>query len=221
MQTEDIVKLNEWLIWKVAKSFYNADPEDLYQAGALGIMKAYKNYQNNGTTKFSTYAYDYVYGEMYQMVYKNQSIKLSKDILKTYQKLEMTRSALAQKLHKIPSNDEIACFLEMDPVMVAQIVEAGSRIMVSMDATENNQERNYYETVADTKQVSLEDSLTLQECMNESLNPEEKKIITYRYFGDMTQSETAKALHMTQVMVSRYEKKSLQKMQSYYGEYVA
>ena len=78
MQTEDIVKLNEWLIWKVAKNFYNVDLEDLYQAGALGIMKAYKNYQNNGTTKFSTYAYEYVYGEMYQMVYKNQSIKLSK-----------------------------------------------------------------------------------------------------------------------------------------------
>lgn len=221
MQTEDIVKLNEWLIWKVAKNFYNVDLEDLYQAGALGIMKAYKNYQNNGTTKFSTYAYEYVYGEMYQMVYKNQSIKLSKDILKTYQKIEQTRSSLAQKLHKIPCNDEIACFLEMDPVFVSQIVEAGSRIMISMDAQSGNQEHDYYETVADPKQVSFDDSLTLQECMDQSLNQEEKKIITYRYFGDMTQKETAEALNMTQVMVSRYEKKSLEKMHSYYGKYVA
>ncbi|MCI8575155.1 MAG: sigma-70 family RNA polymerase sigma factor [Bacilli bacterium] len=216
----DIVKLNEWLIFKVAKCFYNADLEDLYQAGALGIVKAYQNYHNNGTTKFSTYAYDYVYGEMYQMVYRNQSIKLSKDILKTFQKIEITRSSLAQKLGKVPSNDEIAQFLEMDPVVVGQIVEAGTRIMVSMDAS-STEERSYYETVAEPEKVSLDETLTLKECMNQTLSPDEKKIITYRYFGDMTQSETAKALNMTQVMVSRYEKRSLQKMHSYYGEYVA
>jgi RNA polymerase sporulation-specific sigma factor len=219
METKDIVKLNEWLIWKVAKCFYNADMEDLYQAGALGIMKAYKNYHNNGTTKFSTYAYDFVYGEMYQMVYKNQSIKLSKDTLKTFQRIEKTRSSLTQKMGKIPSNDEVAQFLEMDPIIVSQIVEAGTRIMISMDAS-SPEERSYYETVAEPQNVSLDESLTLKECMNHTLSPEEKKIITYRYFGDMTQSETAKVLNMTQVMVSRYEKKSLQKMQSYYGEYV-
>jgi len=196
MESNDIVKLNEWLIWKVAKCFYNADLEDLYQAGALGIVKAYQNYRANGTTKFSTYAYDYVYGEMYQMVYKNQSIKLSKDILKTFQRIEMTRGTLAQKLGKVPSNEEIAQFLEMDATFVSQVV------------------------VAEPEKVSLDDSLALQECMNQALNPEEKKIITYRYFEDMTQSEIAKALNMTQVMVSRYEKKGLQKMQSYYGESV-
>ena len=219
MESNDIVKLNEWLIWKVAKCFYNADLEDLYQAGALGIVKAYQNYRANGTTKFSTYAYDYVYGEMYQMVYKNQSIKLSKDILKTFQRIEMTRGTLAQKLGKVPSNEEIAQFLEMDATFVSQVLLAGTQIMVSMDAT-NQEERSYYETVAEPEKVSLDDSLALQECMNQALNPEEKKIITYRYFEDMTQSEIAKALNMTQVMVSRYEKKGLQKMQSYYGESV-
>lgn len=216
MQTQDIVKLNEWLIWKVAKNFYNVDKEDLYQAGALGIMKAYKNYCDNGTTKFSTYAYDYVYGEMYQMVYKNQSIKVSKDILRTYQKIEMTRSSLAQKLHKVPNNTEVAVFLELEPNFVEQIVQAGSQMMISLDYSSNFTERDYYETIPDETRISTDDTLALKDCMNEALNEEEKKIITYRYFGDMTQSETAKALNMTQVMVSRYEKKSLEKMHSYY-----
>ncbi len=218
MQTEDIVKLNEWLIRSVASKFYYPEKEDLYQAGALGIMKAYQNYKNNGTTKFSTYAYEYVFGEMYQMVYKNQSIKVSKDILKSYQKIEMTRSALAQKIHKIPTNDEIATFLEMDSRLVEQIVTSGSAIMCSLDDT-NADERSYYETIAKEEKVSLDDSLTLQECID-TLNDEEQQIIDCRYFQDMTQSETARKLNMTQVMVSRYEKKGLEKMKSYYGECV-
>ncbi len=220
METADIVKLNEWLIFKIAKNFYGVDSEDLYQAGALGIVKAYQNYKKNGTTKFSTYAYEYVYGEMYQMVYKNQSIKVSKDILKAYQRIEIARSTLAQKIHKIPTNEEVACFLELDPNSVSQIIEVGSRIMVSMDS-QDDQTRDYHETIPNEKEENLDDTLTLKDCMNETLNPEEKKIITYRYFGDMTQSETAKVMNMTQVMVSRYEKRGLKKMQSYYGEYVS
>lgn len=217
MQTEDIVKMNEWLIRSVASKFYYPDKEELYQAGALGIMKAYQNYKKNGTTKFSTYAYDYVFGEMYQMVYKNQSIKISRDILRSYQRIEMTRSAMAQKLHKIPSNQEVASFLEMDVNLVEQIVTSGSAVMCSLDDVSSD-ERSYYETIAKEEKVSLDDSLTLQECI-ESLNPDEKNIIECRYFKDMTQSETAQKLHMTQVMVSRYEKKGLEKMKSYYGEW--
>ncbi|MCI8394306.1 MAG: sigma-70 family RNA polymerase sigma factor [Bacilli bacterium] len=217
MQTEEVVKANEWLIKSIASKFYNADKEDLYQAGALGIMKAYKNYQKNGTTKFSTYAYDYVFGEMYQMVYRNQSIKLSKDILRSFQKIEMARSALAQKLNKIPNNLEIAQFLEMDIQLVEQIVQSGNALMLSLDDTNSYEERSYYETISNEEQVSLDDSLSLQECL-ESLNSDEQKIIKYRYFGDLTQSETAKMLNMTQVMVSRYEKKGIMKMRSYYDQ---
>jgi len=219
MQTDEIVKMNEWLIKKVASKFYNADPEDLYQAGALGIVKAYKNYQYNGTTKFSTYAYDYVFGEMYQMVYKNQNIKLSKDILRSFQKIEMTRSALAQKLHKVPNNFEVASFLEMDPHLVEQIVSAGTTMMFSLDDQDSVEDRSFYETIPKEEHVSLDDSLSLQECFH-SLAEDEQKIIHYRYFQDMTQSEIAEKLHMTQVMVSRYEKKGIQKMRSYYDQMV-
>lgn len=215
MQTEDIIQMNEWLIRSVASKFYYPEKEDLYQAGALGIMKAYQNYKKNGTTKFSTYAYEYVFGEMYQMVYKNQSIKISKDILKSYQRIEMTRNALAQKLHKIPTNEEVAAFLEMDCHLVEQIVTSGSAMMCSLDDTSRD-DRCYYETIAKEEKVSLDDRLTLHECID-SLNTDEKQIIHCRYFQDMTQSETAKKLHMTQVMVSRYEKKGLEKMKSYYG----
>ena len=89
--------------------------------------------------------------------------------------------------------------------------------MLSLDDTNSYEERSYYETISNEEQVSLDDSLSLQECL-ESLNSDEQKIIKYRYFGDLTQSETAKMLNMTQVMVSRYEKKGIMKMRSYYDQ---
>lgn len=215
MTDYEIVKENEWLIKKIAKRFYHADPEDLYQAGALGIINAYKNYQKNGTTKFSTYAYTYVFGEMYQLVYKSQSIKVSKDILRSYQKIEMTRSALSQKLQKIPTNDEVAAFLEMDPTLVSQIVSSGSYLMMSLDDSGNDDERSYYETIANPESLSMDDNMMLQDSIAE-LDLDEQKIIEYRYFKDMTQSEIAEALGMSQAMVSRYLRKGIQKMNSYY-----
>ena len=172
-------------------------------------------YKKNGMTKFSTYAYDYIFGEMYSMVYKNQSIKLSKDILRTYQKIEMTRSTLAQKLNKIPSYDEVAIFLEMDPVIVSQIVVSGSYLMMSLDDKANEEDRSFYETIPNPEGLSLEEQMTLHDGIS-TLNHDEQKIIQYRYFEDLTQSETAQKLHMTQAMVSRYEKKGMRKIRSYY-----
>lgn len=216
----NIVLENEWLIKKIAKKFYHVDYEDLYQAGVLGILHAYQNYHDNGSTKFSTYAFPYIFGEMYQMVYKNQSIKLSKDLLRGYQKIEMARSSLAQKLHKIPSYDEVAVFLEMDPNLVSQIVVSGSYMMMSLDEPMNDESRSYYETIPVKEEISYDEKIDLKNSISQ-LNPEEQKIIEYRYFEDLTQSEIAEKLNMTQVMVSRYEKKSLQKIRSYYDEIAA
>ncbi len=65
MELETLIKLHEKLIYKIASNFYGAPKEDLYQAGIISIIKAYNNYVDNGTTKFTTYAYDYIFGEMY------------------------------------------------------------------------------------------------------------------------------------------------------------
>lgn len=215
MTDMEIVKENEWLIKKVSSMFYHVDKEDLYQAGVLGILKAIPKYHNQGTTKFSTFAYSFVFGEMYQMVYKNQAIKVSRDTLRAYQRIEMARSSLAQKLARIPSYDEVACFLEMDPMVVEQIVVSGSYLMTSLDEKNNESERSYYETIPAEESIPIDDVLTLQEGIS-TLNPEEQKIIQYRYFNDMTQQETAEKMNMTQVMVSRYERKATHKIRSFY-----
>ena len=209
MQIEKLIEENQKLIYKIASSFYNADREDLYQAGVLGLLKAIKKYKKGSNAKFSSYAYEYIYGEMYALV-NNRNIKISKDILKLYKMIEKTRYALCQKNGYVPSDKQIAAFLGIDENKINEAIMAGKEIM-SLDMQEL---MPVYETIACEEKTNLDDQITISEGL-EKLSEDEKKIIKARYYEDMTQNEVAKKLAMTQVMVSRYEKKGLAKMQEY------
>lgn len=210
MDYEKIIKDNEMLIWKVASRFYGAPKSDLYQAGVVGILKALKKYKNNGITKFSSFAYDYIFGEMY-LVASNKNIKISKDILKLYKKIEETRYVLAQKLERVPSNLELSTFLNISLEDIESACLSAGAILSLDDDREDV--RSAHEVIAaptedyDTK-ILINDSMAV-------LNESEKDIIKSRYFEDLTQQEIAKKLNMTQVMVSRYEKKGIEKMREY------
>lgn len=214
MTKEDIIKSNMGLVYDVAKKFYNVDKQDLIQAGCMGLIDAYNNYQQNGTTKFSTYAYTYVYGKMYETVNKNRDIKVSRDILKLYKLIEKSRYMLAQKIGKIPNNVELANYLEKDEREIEEAILCGEAIMMGSLDNKNDDERSKYETIATPESISLDDRIDVINSL-EVLNDSEREIIKSRYFKDMTQSEVARKLNMTQVMVSRYEKKSLDKMRMY------
>lgn len=209
MNLEDIIAGNSNLIYKIAGKFYGVEKEDLYQAGVLGVVKAYQNYVDNGQTKFSSYAYNYIYGEMYLLT-QNKALKFSKDVLKLYHSIEKARYSLAQKYGRVPSNAEIAAFLELSEENVNEAVMAGKEIM-SLDSSE---ETSLYDTLKSEEAVSVDEKILLAEGL-EHLNEDEKKIIKARYYEDLTQSEVARKLCMTQVMVSRYEKKGLDKMYAF------
>lgn len=208
---EKIINESVGLIWQIAKKFYGIDKADLYQAGVLGIIKAYYNYRNDESTKFSTYAYKYIYGEMY-LVANSKSIKVSKDILKLVKMIEHGRNLLAQKLLHTPSNKELAAFLEIPEEKIEQALMYASSVLSIDNDTED--ERSLHETIAYEEAITQDDKMLLNESMN-TLNPLEKDIITSRYYEDLTQSETARKLGITQVMVSRYESKSLAKMREF------
>jgi len=195
---EKIVKSSAGLIWKIAKNFYGVDKNDLYQAGVLGVIKAYQNYKNDGITKFSTYAYNYIFGEMY-MLANNKEIKLNKDINRLLKMIE-------------PSNKELAQYLEMDLKNLEQVMMCANTF-VSMDE-ECDERRDLHEVIACNEDVSEDDRIILNDSIN-SLDNLEKDIIKSRYYEDLTQSETARKLGITQVMVSRYEKRSLSKMRDF------
>lgn len=209
MTSLQIVHDHTNLIYKIASKFYGIDQDDLFQAGVLGLLKAHKNFKNDKNTKFSTYAYDYIYGEMYLLA-SSKTIKMNKDILKLYRMIEKTRFALAQKYDRVPSDAEIASFLELSENVVSEAVLSGRDIM-SLDNTED---MPFYETIKINEKVALDDKILISEGI-EMLSNDEQQIIKSRYFEDMTQSEVARKLDMTQVMVSRYEKRGLSKMQEF------
>lgn len=207
---ETIIKLHEKLIYKIATKFHDVPTEDLYQAGVIGIIKAYNNFHTQSNTKFTTYAYNYIFGEMYEFANNMRSIKLNKNILKLYKKIEQTKHLLSQKLGTIPSIKEVASFLGIEESLISEIEMCTSNIM-SLDI---ETERPIHETISTEKDNINTNNIDLKDSMS-TLTKEEKAIINYRYFKDFTQSETAKILGMSQVKVSRYEKKSLSKMYNY------
>lgn len=210
MNKEKILKDNEKMIWKIANYFYGVDKDDLFQAGVVGLFKALENYKKNNDTKFSTYAHDYIYGEMYLLA-SNREVKISKDILKLYKKIEQTRYMLAQKFERIPTNFELSEYLGLPFEQINLACMSGKKIM-SLD-NDNEESRNAYECIS-TKELDLDTQIIVNDSFT-VLNDEERNIIKSRYFEDLTQEEVARKLKMTQVMVSRYEKRSINKMREY------
>ena len=208
MTTNELIEAHMGLIKKIANKFYNVSREDLIQVGVIGLLKAYQNYRKTCEAKFSTYAYPYIFGEMYQLVNSNRDIKVSKELLKIYKGVEKTRYELAQRLGYVPSDKEVANFLEMDYNLVREAV-ACSSAMISLD--DEASELNLHEVIPDRHELNPDLKIDIDDSFK-VLNSCEQKIIRARYFEDLTQSEVAKKLNMTQVMVSRYEKRSLEKM---------
>ncbi len=213
MTSEQLIKEHLPLIKHIALNFYQSSFEDLLQAGAIGVLKAYKKFRQNGNTKFSTYAYDYIFGEMYDFVMKDRKIKISKDLVRLAKKVELAKNMLSLKENRVPNYEELGSFLQMTPFEIKEALDVHQKF-ISLDDT-LEEERSLYETIPIPEKVSLEDKIFLQEGI-EQLPKSEQKIIQYRYFKDLSQSETAKRLGMTQVMVSRYEKKSLKRLKEYY-----
>lgn len=208
---ENIIKENSGLIWEISKKFYGIDKHDLYQAGILGVIKAYQNYKVDGDTKFSTYAYNYIYGEMYLLL-NNKDIKLNKNIIKILKLIAKGRCKLTQVLLREPSNKELAEYLEMDVRDLEQVLMY-DRCVYSLDEDKEGI-RDLHEVIEDKKSSNILEHLAIDEGIN-SLDKLEQDIIRNRYYEDLTQRETAERLGITQVMVSRYEQRSLKKMKEF------
>lgn len=208
MNTNELIESHMGLIKNIASKFYVPDKQDLIQVGVIGLLKAYQNFKDTHNAKFSTYAYPYIFGEMYNFANGNKNIKISKDILKIYKLVEKTRYDLAQRQGYLPTYEEVALFLELDINIVSEAV-VSAQAMISLD--DEASELNLHEVIPDKKTNTVDLKIDLDDSFK-VLNSEEQEIIRARYYDDLTQSEVARKLNMTQVMVSRYEKKSLEKL---------
>ena len=210
---EEVISSSSGLIYMIIKKYFNNyDREDLYQVGVIGVIKAYNNYKKNRNTKFSTYAYKYIYGEIYNYINNYKNIKVSKDYIKLYKKINTARSILAQELMKEPTTYELSSFLEIDPYIIDTVNNSMTKID-SLDRVLYNdgKEITIFDTISDNKDYYNIDYIMLNEEINNLPEPW-NKIIKLRYFEDKTQSEVASMLGMNQVEISRGEAKVLKKI---------
>lgn len=208
---EEIILENQKLIYYIAGFFKNYPyKEDLYQAGRLGMLKAYDKYDSNMDCKFTTYAFSYILGEMKKLVREDKGIKISRDISKLNLKIEKAYVLLSQKLMKEPTTYEIASFLEIPEYYVSEAILSLNKIKsIDEPISSDGKELTLQDVIGSEDNI---DELILLKDSLEKLNNDEKYIINSRYVKDYTQQEISKELGISQVQVSRKEKKILEKL---------
>ncbi len=211
----DIIEQNKNLIYKVTTLFnsYN-NKEDLFQVGCIGLINAYKKYDEGFNTKFSTYAYPYIFGEISSYVKKDKGIKVSREINKLNSGIERASILLTQKLMREPTVYEIASYLEIDESLVVEALKARYPIM-STDSVINDDGRDItlLDTIPDINGLDMNTLVALREELLK-LDSFDRELINERYVQDLTQSEVASNLGISQVQVSRKEQKVLTKLRS-------
>ena len=212
---EDLIIKHENLIYSIInkyRGFYDLD--DLHQVAVIGMMRAVTNYKDNLNTKFSTYAYKYILGEVLKFVNDNRSFKVSKEYLQLEKQINKAREVLTQKMMRSPSNFELAIFLEIDEKIINQVDLVTSK-MESLDKVimEDGKSLTLLDTIASNKNDHNIDNIYLYQELAK-LEDEEKNLLKNRYFLDKTQQETAEIMGINQVQVSRNEKKILKKLKT-------
>lgn len=210
----DLIDQNKNLIYKITTLFNNCNKEDLFQVGCIGLINAYKKYDESYNTKFSTYAYPYILGEISSYVKRDKGIKVSREISKLNSMIERAGILLTQKLMREPSISELANYLEIDESLVIDALKARYPIM-STDSVINDDGREItlIDTIPDINGMDMNTLVALKEELLK-LDSFERELINERYVQNLTQSEVASNLGISQVQVSRKEQKVLSKMRS-------
>lgn len=212
---EQLIIENKNLIYSITKYFESyQNKEDLFQAGCIGMIMAYKNYNPNLNVKFTTYAYSYILGEMKKLVREDKNIKINRSIQKLNLKIEKARLILTQKLMREPTIIELSDFLEIPEYMICE-AQNSLKTIYSLDEPLNDEGRDItlQEIVSNIESIDINDLIMLREELSK-LTPFERDLINKRYMNDLTQHETAKQLGMSQVQVSRKEQKVLTKLKN-------
>lgn len=214
MDLKELIINNQNLIYKLTHYFKNYEnKEDLFQAGCIGMVKAYKKYDSSFNVKFTTFAFPYILGEMKKFVREDKGIKISKDISKLNSKLEKATIILSQKLMREPTLEELSSFLDIPTYDLAEAINSTNNIMSIDEVISSNGKDITLHDIIKDKETDLDSLIALRSAI-EGLTDFEKELIGKRYYEDMTQKEVASYLGISQVQVSRKEQKVLTKLKS-------
>lgn len=212
-----LIENNIGLVRSVVRRFLNrgCEYDDLIQIGSIGLLKAIKKFDTGFNVRFSTYAIPMIIGEIKRFLRDDGIIKVSRSLKEIANKAHIAKEALEKDYGREPTISEIASVLEISK----------EDLVVALDSVQSTE--YLYETIHqddgspillidriscnEGEDTDIIDKLALKEVLS-SLEPKERQIIMLRYFKDMTQCQVAEMLGMSQVQVSRIEKKIIGKL---------
>ena len=214
---EQLVEENVGLVWCVVKRFYGrgTDAEDLFQIGSIGLLKAIDKFDLSYDVKFSTYAVPMISGEIKRFLRDDGMIKVSRSLKELAYKSVQAREKLMDRLGREPTLEELADETGAEKEELVQAMEAGGEVeslyrpihqkegseICLLDRIEEREQRE--ERILDT--------MVLKQLL-ETLDAKERQLIYLRYFADRTQSDVGKIMGISQVQVSRMEKRIIEEL---------
>ena len=214
---EQLMIIHSGLIWNVVRRFIGrgVELEDLYQIGAIGLIRAIDKFDFSYDVKFSTYAVPLISGEIKRFLRDDGMIKISRNLKENQWKIKRAMEQFAHEHGREATVEELSEILELEPEEIVLSMEAAVEIE-SMDQKVfrgDGKEISLKERIPDEKneEEELLDKLFLEQLM-EGLDKRDKELIILRYFENKTQTQVAEILGISQVQVSILEKKILRRM---------
>ena len=214
---EQLVEENIGLIWCVVKRFHGrgAEAEDLFQIGSIGLLKAIDKFDLSYDVKFSTYAVPMISGEIRRFLRDDGMIKVSRSLKELAYKSFQAREELMGILGREPTLDELAENMQVEKEEIVQAMEAGGEVE-SLYRPIHQKEGSEIRLLdkleeKERKEEKILDTMLLKQLL-ETLDGQERTLIYLRYFAEKTQSDVGKILGISQVQVSRMERKILREM---------
>ena len=213
---EELVEANTGLIWSVAKRFMGrgTETEDLYQLGCLGFLKAVEGFDLAYGTQFSTYAVPKIAGEIRRFLRDDGAVKVSRGIKERAAAIKTTRNQLVHALGREPTILEISRQTGFSPEEIA-MAETATAAIESIQQETGEEGFSLESVLSDTQtEGQLVERLSLKQAIG-ALPEREALVIQLRYYHGLTQDRVARVLSVSQVQVSRIEKKALSQLREF------
>ena len=215
---ETFIKGNLRLVLSVIQRFSNSNenPDDLFQVGCIGLIKAIDNFDRSLNVKFSTYAVPMIMGEIKRFLRDGSMMKVSRSLKENGWKIQKASDMLSQKYGRDATLQEISAEVGLSVEDIVEAIEANGEVTSIYQPVYQSDDSELYlvDQVSDSgvqKTEELVDHLLIEQLLGE-LDETEKELIELRYFQDMTQTQIAGRLGISQVQVSRMERKILLRM---------
>lgn len=204
-----LVQNNIGLIWSVARRFFGrgCDPDDLFQLGSVGFLKAVQGFDLSFGTQFSTYAVPKISGEILRFMRDDSQVKVSRSMKENAIKIRRVRAELEQKLGREPTLSEVAQSVGMEPEEVA-CAETASGYAQSLQEAKGDTGLTLEHSIGVEGEDRLLEHAALRQAIGH-LPQREREVIALRFYRGYTQQAAARVLRVSQVQVSRLERRAI------------